>query len=240
MTKCADACAIISESSSTTRRTCRDWTAFRMARPAAGGKRFTTETLRHREIESGSAPDFHSAPASSWALLLLLHVDAGDGVFPIQLQHGRGRARLVQRDGEHLHARWQLSYLHVHPRQVLAFAVFRAPLAGLLVDDQLPAIHAGQGVKGIAARRDVGAADGQVSVGLEAGCCVRSGTPDLAVRHKSAEYLPSAHGRTTVLDGDRLSVIELYRRLARRAERFFLLRHAGCRAYGDGKHGEHP
>src|ERR1017187_1116350 len=105
MTKCADICSIISESSSTTRRTCRDWTAFRMARPAAGGKRFTTETLRHREIESGSAPDFHSAPASSRALLLLFSLHAGDGVFPIQLQHGRGRARFAQRDSEHLHAR---------------------------------------------------------------------------------------------------------------------------------------
>src|ERR1019366_6751617 len=154
-------------------------------------------------------------------------------------QHGRGRARLVQRDGERFHARWQLAYLHVHSRQVLALAVFRTPLAGLLVDDQLPAIRPGQGIKRVAARWDIGAAYGQVNVGLEAGCCIRAGAPDLIVRHQSAKDLPAAHGRTAVLNGDGLPVVELDRGFAWRAQWLLLLCQADCGAYRDDKHDEH-
>ena len=93
----------------------------------------------------------------SSSLLRFLHVDAGDGVSHSSLQHAGVAAALVKRDGEQLQARRALRDLHGNARQVLLLVVLGAPLAGLLVDDQLPAAGAGQGVNRVVTLRNAGA-----------------------------------------------------------------------------------
>src|SRR6516162_1298758 len=102
----------------------------------------------------------------SLMLLLLGEVYARSGAGPIELQCRSSSTGLVQRNCKLLGRRGVLRDLHVHAGEVLALVVLGAPLSRFLVDDQLPVVLVGDRVEGIAACRNICAADREVDIGL--------------------------------------------------------------------------
>src|SRR5579872_4174508 len=103
----------------------------------------------------------------------------GDGVFPLELKlsglpPGGGKRHLVRLD-----RRRGLAQLHGDASQVFRLIVGEAPLAGLLVDHQLPLVGRRQHVEGVIAGRDAQITDHQVGAGMEGSCGVSAGAPDL-------------------------------------------------------------
>src|SRR5215469_3744708 len=144
----------------------------------------------------------------SLMLLLLGDIYARAGAGPIELQGRSSSTGLVQRNRKLFGRGGVLRDLHVNPGEVLALVVLRTPLSRLFVDDQLPAVLVGDRVEGIAACRNVCAADREVNIGLKAGGGVGAGTPNLSVRDEPAKDLTAAHGGAAVIDGYGLAVGE--------------------------------
>src|SRR6266567_1543519 len=67
-----------------------------------------------------------------------LHRHRNPSVLPCEHKVGGVRTFVLERNSELLNRSLDLALLHVNADQVLVFIVNRAPLAGLLVDDQLP------------------------------------------------------------------------------------------------------
>jgi hypothetical protein len=72
-----------------------------------------------------------------------------------------------------------LGHGHLHAAQVLGLVVDRAPLAGLGVDDEHPAVGVGDvDVEGVVALGNGQGADFEVGIGVQLGGGVGSGAPD--------------------------------------------------------------
>ena len=77
-----------------------------------------------------------------------------------------------------LDRRQRLAHGHLHAAQVLRLVVHRAPLAGLLVHDQLPVVGVGDiDEEGVVALGHLQSADGQVGVGVQFGGAIGAGAP---------------------------------------------------------------
>src|SRR5882724_9125780 len=94
-----------------------------------------------------------------------------------------------------------MGFLHIDAPQVLAFVIFGSPLAGLLVDDELPRSLRGQGVEGVFSRRHFYAANVEIDFSCQHGGLIGAGAPHFAVRRKFLSYLSALEERPAVIDG---------------------------------------
>src|SRR6187551_41677 len=95
------------------------------------------------------------------------------------------------------------SRLHLHAREIFFLTrIVRAPLAGLLADDECPLVLSGKGEERVAPRRNTRAADHDVPGGDEGGGFIRAGTPHCAILHDVREYIAAPFARAGIVDGD--------------------------------------
>src|SRR5207248_8774960 len=107
---------------------------------------------------------------------------------------------------------------HRNALQLIRLVLIRnSPFASLLVHDERPLVLFGKGKDGVAARGDVPAIGGNGSGSHKSCGVVSARAPDLAVWYQLAEYLPSLHARTGVINGNRLAIRKFALRLRGRA-----------------------
>src|SRR5258707_9135911 len=94
-----------------------------------------------------------------------------------------------------------MGFLHVDAAQVLAFVILGSPLAGLLVNNELPRSLRGQGVEGVASRRHFHAANVEIDFSIQGGGLIGAGAPHFAERSKFLPYLSAFKKRPAVVDG---------------------------------------
>lgn len=123
--------------------------------------------------------------------------NSGDCVFPL---HREGRCR--EGDLERFHQRWGSLDGHLGAAKVARLAVFCAPLAGLLADDQGPFCGGGNSVDRVVALWNGERADLEVCFSVERSSRVGTGAPDFTKGNEAAKNLAAFDGRRGVLNGD--------------------------------------
>src|SRR5664280_2007294 len=151
---------------------------------------------------------------SSRDLLLLFNVDGSGCALPFELQRGGICTTFVERDGELLNRSRGLTDLHVDTGEILLLVVLRAPLAGLLVDDQLPRRFSGKRVEGVLASGNRGATDDEIGISGERRRAIRTGTPHFAERDEFTHNLAAARRGAAVVDRYFFPISEGMRRRA--------------------------
>jgi hypothetical protein len=138
------------------------------------------------------------------ALLLLLGGDGDPDVcgFPADVELGLGAMGVGEGDAHLVLGGGERVLVHGDADEVLRLVVFGAPLAGLLIDDELPGAFGREGVEGVVAGGDGGVADFEGGVGFEVSGGVGAGAPDLAVRDDVAHDFAAAHEGGVVVDHD--------------------------------------
>src|SRR5688572_10837369 len=105
-------------------------------------------------------------------------IHAGPRGAPIDMQRP-ARRRVVDRDGQSLGRRWRLADRHRDAGNVLRLVVHGAPLARLLVDDELPGLLTGKRVQRVRAGRQMHRSEHQHLVDLERCRLIGPRAPDL-------------------------------------------------------------
>ena len=70
--------------------------------------------------------------------LLYFYRDGDACILPVEIEVSSVLALFIKSNRELLYRLWKRALLHINTRQILRLIVLRSPLAGLLVDDQLP------------------------------------------------------------------------------------------------------
>src|SRR5215471_1660826 len=152
-------------------------------------------------VRHGTPPRIRLHPK---ARLHRTYIHPGSGRVPCELEIATA-ARFLKGDRKVLDWGTSGSGLHIHAREILFLTgIVRAPLAGLLADDERPLVLAGKGEERVAARRNVRAADHDVPCGDEGSGFIRAGSPDLAILHDIREDVAAFLARAGVVNGDRL------------------------------------
>ena len=124
------------------------------------------------------------------------------GCLPADVKFGGVGRGVLERQAHHFLRRSHGLGLHRDAAEVFGLVVREAPLAGLIVDDELPDVGAGQRINGVRSGRDQQVAELQRHRGNEGSGGIRAGAPDLAIRDELAHDLASAHVRRVVGDVD--------------------------------------
>jgi malate dehydrogenase len=133
---------------------------------------------------------------------LLLHGERNRqlGCFPRNLQRRGVAGAGLDGNRQLIDGRRQRLLREIDTCQILLLVVLGAPLAGLLVQNQLPLIFAGQGVQRDLPGRNRRAADDQRLVRRQRRRGIRAGAPDAPVRNQAPHNLSSANVGAAVLD----------------------------------------